>query len=257
MSVISKQIAIKREARNLFFSSFGKVFFLTALLLISFCGVSAVIQAADVLLYRVFSYNVYISLMIVLKTVFSLIFSPFWVGVFRCYGVVSLDVDSVFSEVVRDYLSLVAFCKSLGRVFIFLFIISSAIMLPHMLKYSIEFLLDSFGVLASYTVVRIAKNAVLLIVCAVAVVFACGVVCMFHFNESRPFLSAKRSFIIMKRHKLEFFCFCVSFTPLFLLSFISFGILYLFIIPYFLISVNCFINYVMSENIAPKVCDFS
>ncbi len=257
MSLSSRRRVIKSEARNILFSLLFPCICLSAIVLTVLCGVSTIIGAVDILLYKAFSPKVFFSLMVLLKLLVIVLLAPLITGVFRCFRCVSCKDKHPLCGVLRDYTAKKLYCRALKRVALFAAIISFVLLFPQFMAFMLDILANKILLRDQIRLVSIVSSVFFLITLVLACTLSCGFVCITRCSDGSVASTVKQSFLLMKGHKLEFLCFCISFVPWFLLSYLTLGALYLVTIPYFLISVSCFLNYVVTENVAPVFCDFS
>ncbi len=257
MSLSSRRRVIKSEARNILFSSFFLCICLSVIFLSVLCGVSAMLFTVDLLLYEIFSPKVFYSLMVLFKLTMLVLFAPLITGVFRCFRCVSCKVKHPVCEVLQDYTSKKLYLSSLKLVALYAIIIIFILLLPQFAAFVLDILENKISFGGQNRLVSAVSKVLFLMISLLAFTLSCGFVCIMRCDDGSLLSAMKKSISLMKGHKIEFLYFCISFVPWFLLSYITLGVLYLFVVPYFLISVSCFLNYVVTENVAPVFCDFS
>lgn len=257
MSISTRRRAIKHQAKKLLFSNMWSCFCLSAVVLVIFCGIASIIYKTDLFLYEFFGEKVYVSLMTLFKLLLFILIAPFVLSVIRCFYTLASDSDSRVSSVVYCYSSKELFLAYLKKMVLFSSIIFSLLLLPRIVSDLLGLILNSFPMLFHNRMASCVINILFLAFILFIFTLFCGFAFVLKCYDRSVISSVKESFRLMKGHKLEFLYFCLSFLPCFILSYLSFGILWLYSIPYFFISISCFLNYVVTENVAPVFCDFS
>ena len=257
MSLSSRYRVIKTEARKTLFSFFGYCLCISSLILTVLCGVSAMVRSVDVFLYRFFSTEVFFSLIVLYKLLLLVLLAPLIYGVFGCFRKISAREKLSAYELIRGYTSKRRYCDALKLVVIISVFCISLFVFHQLISLILDLIFQKIVFISQNIVVSLIAKLLFLLLVFLSYTVFCGFACILRCNNGSVISSIKQSFILMKGHKVEFLLFCASFIPLFFLSHFTMGLLYIFSIPYFLISVSCFLNYVVSEKFAPEICDFS
>ena len=242
---------IKSEARRILFFDFRICICVSGLIMLLLFGISAFFRFVDQILYGLLSKNGFYALSALIRFLMAVFVSPFLSSCVSFYRRLSCnDRQSLFFPD-DSFLSVSGVRRSCRDVFFIALSALVSLYLPALLFRLVGVISDYFN----HTLLSIVIKCAVLVFGVLSVTLAVGFAPIF--RCSFDFAGIKQCFFYMKGHKLEFVCFLFSFVPLFLLSYLSFGILLLFVIPYFMISVSCFLNYAISEKSAPVLRGFS
>ena len=236
---------IKSEARRIFFSAFRISLCVSGLIMLLLIGVSAFFRFLDPLLYGTLSKNGFYAVSALARLAMAFFISPFFSSCAVFFRNLSYREGSYAFCLFGHYSSLSSVRRSFCEVFVISLAILFSLYLPMILFNVVGFLV----VYTKHILLAFVFRCVALLLSVLFIVFAAGFAPIF--RCSCDFTGAKSSFAYMKGHKLEFVCFAFSFIPLFLLSYLCLGIPLIFAIPYFMISISCYLNYVISEKSAP------
>ena len=256
----TKRRVLKNEARNYLFASFYKSCLLTTFMFFVTIGFSSVLKFIVVVFGNIISLRIR-ALLFVLAV---LLISPLYLGYLRVYADFGEEKKIHIGDLFYYYASHKRFSVSLKASFSCFLILGAFVVLMRAIPKVSDFLIintqstqDSIRPLLLVLVNSLILFGVfilLLILCTALTVF-----CFSSYNtDDQKYASRLRFFLKnMKKHHLEYFVFCISFVPVFFMSYFTMGILYIVTIPYFLLSVCAFVNYVNSEKSVPEPVSFS
>lgn len=254
---------IKREAAKIIFGNFKKFTVFGALMLGVVSGVSMLINEYGILIRTFAGNNGYYSFYVILFIFVFLLLSPLFFGVLELFGEYTRFDGKITGNVFKYYFDKKSFLFSVKNTFFVLIFAAVLCVIPSLMSKLVEFAVIkiSFEDKVITGLIAAALRLSVAVVFFGTAIILCGFVCVWRISSEKvtnSMLSCFRlSYRKMRHHKTEFLMLNLSFIPLFAISYLSFGILFVFSVPYYLMSVSVFVTYVMTEENMPVFYSFA
>ena len=261
MKFANRRRVIKHEAATILFRYPRRFFFSGCIAVFLTAGSNAVLSEICNALHSVLKKNSAAALELLFTFVFFMLTGPVAFGLLSFFADYTKGTDAALPDILKYYTSRKLFLFSLKNT-VFAFVLFLVFMfVPSFFNIASEFALGFLPhVYAEEGLYRALIFTAAAVFCLLSAVLLCGCACFFRVAREKNTLSVIscviKSFSLMRRHKAEFFLLNLSFLPLFALSYVMFGILFVFSLPYYFLSISTFVTYVMSEEKMPVFYSF-
>lgn len=264
MKYAARRRAMKREAAAILFRRPGACLFAGGAMLV-FCAGSGILLREALILFRAFWHEDAADAfsLVLLAGAFAAV-SPFFAGAAAFFSDCAAGMDPPPTVLLRYYSSAPLFFSALRGTTLFavLFLLFSA--LPQCVFSASAALEAAAGFIGlAEKQAQLLKSVLAAASFGLILLFAvqlCGFAFSFRLlrgGKTPLFACIRQSFRIMRRKKLEFFLLNVSFIPLFLCSYFTFGILFICSLPYYFLTLGSFFCYAASQEKPPVFYSFS